>query len=222
MSSDTPTPLVAVLRHNFKQKFPAWRVQGDAADEIERLTRELAEARAEIERMKIDAGKAYCVYCGTSGPKADIWKHVTVCDKHPLKTMADKMEEASGMIQVAMLIFDELGLSGDATAVTAVESIQKLKAELAEYRAATDPHYVDELAALKAENERMREALETIRDIATGKLHTASDSVAVNKCGSIAEEALASRGRENPPLESARVPRPTPSGCSTPKGESRE
>lgn len=51
---ETPaiSPLVAALRTNFKQKFPAWKIQGDAADEITRLERDLAATRQRCKRLE--------------------------------------------------------------------------------------------------------------------------------------------------------------------------
>ena len=44
----------------------------------------LTAAIAELTGLRANAGKAYCVYCGHLGTKADIAEHVATCEKHPL------------------------------------------------------------------------------------------------------------------------------------------
>jgi hypothetical protein len=64
------------LRTNVRNKMPQWTIQGEAADEIEQLTRERDEARADSERER-RYSKEYVncisqIYQIADGPNRDV------------------------------------------------------------------------------------------------------------------------------------------------------
>ena len=66
------TDIVERLRDNFRSKSPMWTIQGEAADEIERLRRGLDEERAEAEQWQVRcAGCLTAAEGHTSDPAND-------------------------------------------------------------------------------------------------------------------------------------------------------
>lgn len=139
---------------------------------------------------------------------------------------------------IMMRVADETPLHHRAYIKIAVSDMERelaeARKELAEYRAATDPHYVDELAEARAEiercdafmvtaaetlrkteaeNERLRELLIQSRSAVKFRLDAAAiDGVVAEVYQRLLDnidKALASRGRENPILS-----RPTLAGGS--------